>query len=201
MATEASAQGFPAREAAASGQFRRDIGLVGLLFSSLGAIIGSGWLFGALYAAQAAGPAALISWVLAGVAVILLALIHAELGSMYPVAGGTCRFPHYAFGALAGFQGGWIMWIGSVTVAPIEVEAVLQYASNYIDSSNLGNLMYISSNGTAVLTAFGYAVAAVLMLLFTIINLVGVKVLSETNNVVMWWKVAIPVLTVIVLAF
>ena len=34
----------------------RGIGPVGLLFSAIGAIIGSGWLFAGLYAAEAAGP-------------------------------------------------------------------------------------------------------------------------------------------------
>jgi hypothetical protein len=46
------------------GRFRRDVGPVGLLFASLGSIIGSGWLFGALYASEVAGPAALLSWVM-----------------------------------------------------------------------------------------------------------------------------------------
>src|ERR1700682_6630881 len=80
---------------APSGQrkLRRDVGMVGLLFAAVGSIIGSGWLFGALNASLVAGPAALISWVLGGAAVILLALIHAELGAMYPVAGGRCRVP------------------------------------------------------------------------------------------------------------
>jgi amino acid transporter len=67
-------------------KLRREIGLVGLMFSSVGSIIGSGWLFGALNASLVAGPAALISWILGGAAVILLALIHAELGGMYPAA-------------------------------------------------------------------------------------------------------------------
>jgi amino acid transporter len=79
---------------------RRDVGLVGLMFVSVGSIIGSGWLFGALNASLVAGPAALISWIVGGAAVILLALIHAELGGMYPVAGGSARFPHYAFGSM-----------------------------------------------------------------------------------------------------
>src|SRR6266487_5627254 len=86
---------------------RRDVGLIGLLFTSLGSIIGSGWLFGSLYAAQQAGPSALISWVIGGAAVILLALIYAEMGGMYSVAGGIARFPHYAFGSLVGFAAGW----------------------------------------------------------------------------------------------
>src|SRR3954454_23999197 len=172
-------------------RLRRDIGVVGLLFTSVGSIIGSGWLFGALTASKIAGPAALVSWVIGGGAMILLALVHAELGGMYPVAGGSARFPHYAFGSLAGFAGGWFAFLGAVTTAPIEVEAAIQYSSNYV--SGLTTL----HNGTPVLTATGYAVAAVLMLLFIVINVMGVKWLSETNKVAVWWKIAIPVLTVI----
>jgi amino acid transporter len=111
---------------------RRDIGTVGLLFASVGSIIGSGWLFGSLNASLVAGPAAVIAWVLGGAIMILLALIHAELASTYPVAGGSARFPLYAFGGLVGFASGWFAFIGAVTTAPIEVEAALQYASNYV---------------------------------------------------------------------
>jgi amino acid transporter len=174
-------------------RLRRDLGPVGLLFTSVGSIIGSGWLLGALAASQIAGPAALISWVLGGGAMLLLALVHAELGGMYPVAGGSARFPHYAFGSLAGFAGGWFAFIGAVTTAPIEVEAALQYSSNYV--SGLTKM----SSGTLVLTASGYAVAAVLMLLFSAINVMGVRWLSETNKAAVWWKIAVPVLAVVVL--
>ncbi len=38
------------------GQLRREGGKFGLLYASLGAIVGSGWLFGPLHAAQQAGP-------------------------------------------------------------------------------------------------------------------------------------------------
>jgi len=174
-------------------KMRRDVGLVGLMFVSVGSIIGSGWLFGALNASLVAGPAALISWIVGGAAVILLALIHAELGGMYPVAGGSARFPHYAFGSMIGFAAGWFAFLGSVTTAPIEVEAALQYASNYI--SGLTTI----SNSLPILTLFGYVVAAVLMLIFSAINIMGVKWLSETNKVAVYWKIAIPVLTVVVL--
>jgi len=174
-------------------KLRRDIGLVGLLFTSVGSIIGSGWLFGALNASLVAGPAALLSWIIGGAAVVLLALIHAELGGMYPVAGGSARFPHYAFGSMIGFAAGWFAFLGAVTTAPIEVEAALQYASNYI--KGLTALV----GGQTVLTALGYAVAAVLMLLFSVINVMGVKWLSETNKAAVWWKIAIPLLTVVVL--
>jgi amino acid transporter len=82
-----------------TGQLRRDVGLVSLMFISLGSIIGSGWLLGALTAAQVAGAASLLSWILGGVIIAILALIHAELGTAYPVSGGTARFPHFVFGA------------------------------------------------------------------------------------------------------
>ncbi len=54
---------------------RRTVGFSALMFISLGSIIGSGWLLGALKAAQVAGGASLLSWILAGVIVILLALV------------------------------------------------------------------------------------------------------------------------------
>jgi amino acid transporter len=176
-------------------RLRRDVGLVGLLFASVGSIIGSGWLFGALGASSVAGPAALISWVIGGAAVVLLALIHAELGGMYPVAGGSARFPHYAFGSMIGFASGWFAFLGAVTTAPIEVEAALQYASNYVSGLNR------TSGVTVVLTAEGYAVAAVLMLLFSVINVMGVRWLSETNKIAVWWKIAIPFVAVFTLVF
>jgi amino acid transporter len=175
-------------------KLRRNVGLVGLLFASVGSIIGSGWLFGALSASKIAGPAAVISWVLGGSAMLLLALVHAELGGMYPVAGGSARFPHYAFGSLIGFAGGWFAFLGAVTTAPIEVEAALQYASNYISG------LTTTSGTTVILTTLGYGVAAILMLLFSAINVMGVRWLSETNKVTVWWKIAIPVVTIFALA-
>jgi amino acid transporter len=180
--------------AAQGRRLKRDVGLVGLLFASVGSIIGSGWLFGALNASLIAGPAALVSWVVGGAAVILLALIHAELGGMYPVAGGSARFPHYAFGSLIGFASGWFAFLGAVTTAPIEVEAALQYAHKYIP-----NLTMTTAAGSIIVTPIGYVVAGLLMLLFSFINVMGVKWLSETNKVAVWWKIAIPVLTIIVL--
>ena len=71
---------------------RREIGLVGATWASETSIIGSGWLFAGMGAAVVAGPAAIDGWLIGGVCVIVLALLHAELGAMYPIAGGTARF-------------------------------------------------------------------------------------------------------------
>ena len=47
---------------------------------------------------------------------------------MYPVSGGSARFPHYAFGGAAGASFGWLQ---AATVAPIEVSAMINYATHY----------------------------------------------------------------------
>jgi amino acid transporter len=174
-------------------KLRRDVGLVGLVFASLGSIIGAGWLFGALYASSLAGPAAIVAWVIGGAAMMLLALTHAELGGTYPVAGGNARFPHYAFGNLVGFTSGWVAFLGAVTVAPIMVQATLLYASNWAPS------LTTLSGGRPVLTAQGYAVAVLLMLLFCTINVIGVRWMAEANILAVCWKLFIPALTVVAL--
>src|SRR6516162_2404392 len=85
---------------------KREMGLIGATWASETSIIGSGWLFGSYFAANAIGSAALMCWVIAGIAVIILALIHAELGGMYPVSGGTARFPHFPSGRIRGIPFG-----------------------------------------------------------------------------------------------
>src|SRR2546423_9912131 len=130
---------------------RREIGFIGLLWASGGSIIGSGWLFGAQKALIAAGPAAIISWGIGALAIFLLALTHAELGAMWPVAGGTARFPHHAFGGGAGASFGWFSWLQAATVAPIEVLAMITYGQHYHFAKHWMKV----STGTSVLAAKG----------------------------------------------
>ena len=172
----------------------REVGLIGLMWASMGSIIGSGWLFGPQEALIAAGPAAIISWLIGGVAIVILALVHAELGGMYPVSGGTARFPHYAFGGVAGASFGWFAWLNAATVAPIEVSAMLTYAGHYGFAEG-----WIDPD-TAVLSTTGIVVAIILMAILTAINFLGVKRLAATNSTATWWKIAIPLLTILVLA-
>ncbi|GAB3769253.1 amino acid transporter [Nocardioides ginsengisegetis] len=172
----------------------REVGIIGLTWASMGSIIGSGWLFGPQEALIAAGPAAIISWVIGGVAIVVLALVHAELGGMYPVSGGTARFPHYAFGGVAGASFGWFAWLNAATVAPIEVSAMLTYAGHY----DFANGWINPDNG--VLSFTGIVVAIILMAILTAINFLGVKKLAATNSAATWWKIAIPMLTILVLA-
>src|SRR6185436_502606 len=105
-------------ETGRAGELKRSVGFYGLMFVSLGSIIGSGWLLGALNAAEVAGPASIVSWAIAAAMLSVLALVYAELGAAYPVAGGTGRFPYFSHGPLAGFVAGWSSWLQAVLIAP-----------------------------------------------------------------------------------
>ena len=170
---------------------KREMGLIGATWASETSIIGSGWLFGAFGAAQLAGPAALIGWIIGGVAVIILALVHAELGAMYPVAGGTARFPHLAFGSVAGMSFGFFSWLQAVTVAPIEVFAVMQYAAYYWHG------LFNTTNGEV--TTSGFVWSVILLALFTGLNFFAMRLFNLVNSGITWWKVAIPVACIIIL--
>ena len=77
-----------------------------------------------------------------------------------------------------------------MTIAPIEVVAAL----GYLDHEWHGLI-----NRAGALTPVGLAVATGLMLVFTVINILGVRWLAESNRVTVLWKVAVPVVTVVVL--
>jgi amino acid transporter len=170
---------------------RRDISRTGLLFVAVGAIVGSGWLLAALPAAQMAGPAAIIAWIVGAVMIGLIGLVYAELGTMFPLSGAVVRFPLFTHGTLTGYNVGWISWVVAVSLGPVEVEAVLQYAANYLP------FLIVVKAGTPVLTGAGYGVAVGLLLVFSFINIVGVRLFSRVNAVVVWWKLAVIILVVV----
>jgi amino acid transporter len=192
MATETGSAGAAITKPADVG-LRREMGLIGATWASETSIIGSGWLFGAWGAAAAAGSSAIIGWVIGGVAVIILALVHAELGAMYPVAGGTARFPHYAYGSVAGISFGFFSWVQALTVAPIECFAVMQYASYYWHG--------VFNTTTGVTTGLGFGMTVILLAIFTMLNFFAMRMFNKINAGITWWKVAIPVLAIIVLLF
>ena len=169
---------------------KRSIGLLSLTFVAISGILGSGWLFAPLLAAQVAGPSALIAWVLGGLAMLLLAATFAEISAILPVAGGIGRIPHFSHGSVVSMAMGWTAWIGYNTTATIEVEAVLRY------SKNIAPWIYSSNEQ---LTATGLGVACLLLLVFTVLNAFGVKFFSRINTTLTWVKIVIPVLVAAVI--
>ena len=161
-----------------------------LLFLSLGGIIGSGWLFAASGAAILAGPGSIFAWIIGGLIVLVIALVYSELGAMIPRSGAIVRYAQYSHGSFAGYLFGWAYFLSAVSVPAIEAEAVITYAGTYIKG-------LVAPTG--VLSALGILLAALLMILFFFLNYLGVRIMGKTNTGMTWWKLIIPVGTVIAL--
>ncbi len=163
-----------------------------LFFLSMGGIIGSGWLFAALSAAATAGPAAIVSWVIGGVLVLLVAFNYAEIAGMLPRSGAIVRYPHLTHGGFTGFILGWTYLLSAVSVPAIEAEAVVTYASTYIHG-------IVNPVNSELIWPGGILFGIGLMIVFFIINYVGIRFLSQFNSFITGWKFVIPILTVILL--
>lgn len=179
-------------------RLRRSIGLLGLTFVAISGMIGSGWLFGPLFAAQTAGPASILSWVLAGLAMLVIALCYAEISGMFPVAGGLARLPQFSHGNVASMFVGWAAWLGYVSTAPIEVQGLLEYASNephlswlFADRPDQG----VNNR----LTPLGFVVAFGLLAICTVINAYGVRLFAAVNTYLTWLKILVPVIAAVTL--
>ena len=171
-------------------QLSRRITPLALFMLSLNGIIGSGWLFTPFYAAKIAGPAAVISWIIGGAAITLVAFTFAEVSTMLPVAGGTARIPHLSHGTLISFTLGWIAWVTSLMLAPIEVQAVLQYAAWFFPA-------LVSQQGTGSLSAYGYFWAAVLMLALCLFNILSYRGLMRFNFIIFIVKFSVILVTIV----
>ena len=176
---------------------KRAIGVVGLTFIAVSGVIGSGWLFAPLFAAQEAGPASILSWVLGGFMILIPALAFAEIAAMLPVMGGIGRLPQFSHGSTVGMMIGWAAWVGYVTAAPIETQALLEYVSN--EEMFAWIFVDIGETGQNPLSLPGIAVAFCLLVIFTFLNFFGVRLFTRINSGLTWFKIAVPLIAAIAL--
>src|SRR5450432_3043668 len=177
---------------------RREVFAVALMFTGLGSIIGSGWLFGAWRAAQLAGPGAIYAWIIGAVVILFVALTYAELGAMFPESGGAVRYGHYSHGSLVRFVAGWAAWIAIVSVIPVEAEASVQYMSSW--PWTWAQQLYVhAANGQGELTLPGLSISAVLIVVYFLVNFWSVKVFADTNSAITFFKLIVPAATAVAL--
>lgn len=169
----------------------RTISPISLLFTSVSAMLGSGWLFGSFYAAKAAGPASILSWIIAGVCVCIIAFTYAEICAMIPVSASSVRLPQFTHGRVVAIFVSLITWLTYVTITVIEVLAVLQYLSFYFPT--------LSDKMAGGLTTSGYAVAFILLFLLSLINTYSVKLLIKFNYFLTLLKIIVPLFVCLIL--
>lgn len=172
-------------------QLRRALGFFEIMFLVLGAIIGSGWLFGSFYASAMAGPASILSWIIAGVLLLFVALAFAELSGAIPKSGAIVRYPHYSHGSFTSTLLGWAYLLSAMTVAPAEAEAAVTYLQSWWPST-WPPLLTV----TGLLTGVGFGIAFAFLTVFFLLNWFGVKIFGAISHGAGWWKLLIPSITV-----
>ena len=173
----------------------RNIKPFALMLTGLGSIIGSGWLFGAARAAHIAGPAAVVAWIVGMIIILSIALSYAELGAMFPEAGGMVRYARYSHGSMLGFIAAWANWIAIVSVIPVEAEASVHYMSTW--PFTWAHNLYVHDE----LSTIGLLLSAVLVIFYFLINYWGVKLFTKANTLITTFKLVVPALAAIALLY
>jgi APA family basic amino acid/polyamine antiporter len=109
-------------EALTDQSLKRALGPLNLTALGVGAIIGTGiFVLTGTVAAQNAGPAVVLSFVLAGIASIFAALCYSEFASLVPMAGSAYTYGYATLGELFAWIIGWDLIleyaVGAITVA------------------------------------------------------------------------------------
>jgi amino acid transporter len=97
---------------AEKGQLERSLGFLEAMTLGGGTMIGAGIFILPGLAAEGAGPASSISFVIAGFVALLAALSLSELATGMPIAGGSYHYVNRALGGPFGSIVGWGMWTG-----------------------------------------------------------------------------------------
>lgn len=170
----------------------KSINTITLLSSAVAGIIGSGWLLSPLATIKVAGPAAILSWIIGGILMMIVASTFVILTRVLPITGGTARFFQLTHGHFAGFGFSWIAWLAWVAVAPIEMMAIIQYSTNYLPG-------LMTHGTTPVLTFKGLSAASAGLIIIAIINSLGMKTYSRLNHLILAIKLIIPITAAILL--
>lgn len=147
----------------------------------IGAVIGSGVLLLPGLAAEKAGPASILAWLVMSILVLPMALTMGLLSARYPNAGGVSTFVRTAYGDRAGNIVGWFFLLSVPIGAPI--------------------LSVTGANYLAVLLDWGdtqiYAAAALLLTAVVIMNVLGMHVAARVQTIVVTLILSILILAVV----
>jgi APA family basic amino acid/polyamine antiporter len=187
------------QEAAEEGEhtLKRSLGAVNLITLGIGAIIGAGiFVLTGTAAAQFAGPAIVLSFVVAGIGCVFAGLCYAEFASMIPIAGSAYTYGYTTMGELIAWIIGWALCLeyafGAATVAV--------GWSGYVSSllGYFGIRMPFNPTPSIALTLFGHPLAARVdifalcaIIVVTTILVVGVKESANFNSAAVMIKVSV----------
>ncbi|KVE33326.1 amino acid permease [Burkholderia sp. TSV86] len=182
---------------------KKALGAVDLTFLGIGAIIGTGIFVLTGTGAVQAGPALMLSFVIAAIACGLSALSYAEFSSTIPVAGSIYTYSYATLGELAAWIIGWDLMLEYGLAA----SAVSVGWSGYLQSLLQGFGLSLPTALTAapgalpgVVTWFNLPAFAVMLVITTLLS-IGIRESTRVNNLMVFVKVAVVLLVIVVGAF
>jgi len=191
-------------EMAGEHRLRRVLGPVTLTSLGVGAIIGTGiFVLVGKAAAQQAGPALMLSFVVSGITCVFAALCYAEFASMAPVAGSAYTYAYTTMGELFAWIIGWDLILEYAIGASTVAHGWSHYFQDFLKLVTNGNLVWPAAWGNAPLTfdprsdAFslsGHIVdipALMITAIVTIILVVGIRESARFNALMVILKLAI----------
>src|SRR3954454_3544011 len=100
---------------------------------SLGGVIGAGLFVGSGAVINQTGPAAVVSYLLAGVLIVLVMRMLGEMSVADPEVGSFSEYTRRAIGGWAGFSTGWLYWYFWAIVLAIEAVAGAEILQRWVD--------------------------------------------------------------------
>ena len=184
-------------------RLKRALGATNLTALGIGAIIGTGiFVLTGTVAAQNAGPAVILSFVLAGVASIFAALCYSEFASLVPMAGSAYTYGYATLGELFAWIIGWDLILeyalGAVTVSIGWSGYVVSFLRDIginippALSGARGTLITLA-DGTQVTAIFNLP-AVIIIAIITLLLVIGISESATVNNVIVFVKVAVVLL-------
>jgi basic amino acid/polyamine antiporter, APA family len=193
-------------EALTDHSLKRALGALNLTMLGIGAIIGTGiFVLTGTVAAQNAGPAVVLSFVLAGVASIFAALCYSEFASLVPMAGSAYTYGYATLGELFAWIIGWDLILeyalGAVTVAIGWSGYVVSFLKDIginvpCTLSAARGLPVQCADGTTATAIFNLP-AVIIIAIVTTLLVIGIKESANVNNVIVFVKVAVVLLFII----
>ena len=138
-----SIEGLLAQASDSEKGLKRSLGPVNLIALGIGAIIGAGlFVRTAAAAGESAGPAVIISFIIAAVGCAFAGLCYAEFASMIPVAGSAYTYAYATMGEFVAWIIGWALVLEYALASATVSIAWSEYLNNLLRSFDLGAIPY-----------------------------------------------------------
>lgn len=175
-------------------QLKKELGALDLMVFGVGVIIGAGiFILTGQAAARYAGPSVALSFVLAAVACGLAGLCYAEFASTVPVAGSAYTFSYATFGELIAWTIGWDLILEFTVGSAALASGFSSYLANLLHGTPFELPTQLSSAATGVVDL----PAIVLVLLVACVLILGIKLSSLINQVVVAIKLVVIAIVIV----